>query len=234
MVKLIVSYAEKGGVGKSTMLSGLIDNIIANGTPAKSLGLLDADKNQDMSIRFNGLIDTKCTLLEEADDRDRFYGAGRIIEAAEEMKKDKSIIFLNLPAAASTTLSTYIEDFKGALDDIDISLTTLFVADDTPKSAEIYNESLESGIISQSDNCLVIKNLKNGGAGEWPIDDALIDLVFSINELDTQIKEIISETLAPFSVLADDGDLFNTFSARRLKKWIGSFDAIREAILKPS
>lgn len=216
---IIFSHGDKGGVGKSTALIWLIENAISRGL---DFGIIETDpKIPDVGDRYKNTHAVIYAPLEASGESDAMQGISRLFDAAVAL--DKSLIFVNLPAAASMRLDPESGLIADALKDSGFSLRVAFVADDRNHSKSLLEKSLSEGVMHFADENVVLLNANFGGGdlAGCPVTKANtfgkdVSVVVMPKVSDVAWK-LVNKYAAPINDLLPE---LSSLNAKILQRWI--------------
>ncbi|MDX5931755.1 hypothetical protein [Acidiphilium acidophilum] len=137
MKKLLLVHGDKGGVGKSTLASALIDLALAGGP----ICVVEGDiKVADVARRFSGIPDVLGLVIDLArpdGSEDAIIGLFEKIEAAGAPE----MIVVNLPAGASSTIDAQAQILHAASREIGYEIRVAWMIGAGADSARLAGES---------------------------------------------------------------------------------------------
>lgn len=216
---IIFSHGDKGGVGKSTALIWLIENAISRGL---DFGIIETDpKIPDVGDRYNNTHTVIYAPLEASGESDAMQGISRLFDAAVAL--EKTLIFVNLPAAASMRLDPEAALISEALKDSGFSLRVAFVSDDRSHSKALLEKSLSEGVMCFADENVVLLNGNFGGGdlAGWPVTKANTfgkDVTVSVMPKVSDVAwKVVNKYAAPINHLLPE---VSSLNAKILERWI--------------
>lgn len=148
MLKCVIfSHGDKGGVGKSTVATAIIDLLLEAG---RKVALLDGDvDNADVAQRYqnSGIKIGRVRMSDPSEYQTAVNGLAEFIAAATE---SADVIVVNLPANASSTIDEEPEIFVDLLVELEIDLRVVISAGNSRSAVENLKHMLARGIAAQS------------------------------------------------------------------------------------
>ena len=148
MLKCVIfSHGDKGGVGKSTVATAIIDLLLEAG---RLVALLEGDvDNADVAQRYqnSGIKIGRVRMSDPSEYQTAVNGLAEFIAGATETA---DVIVVNLPANASSTIDEEPEIFLDLLTSIEVEIRVAVSAGNSRSAAEGLRHMLAHGIAAQS------------------------------------------------------------------------------------
>lgn len=148
MLKCVIfSHGDKGGVGKSTVATAIIDLLLEAG---RKVALLEGDvDNADVAQRFAG-SGMQIARVRMSDPSEYQTAVNKLSEFIDEAATTAEVVVVNLPANASSTIDAEPEIFLDLLTSLEVEIRVAISAGNTRSAAEGLQHMLTHGIPAQS------------------------------------------------------------------------------------
>lgn len=225
MKKMIFVHGDKGGVGKSTLASLIVDYALHNDF---STAIVEGDKTiRDVAPRFR---DSQATLIDVDLARPDLSEEAIVglFSAIEQHLADAEIVVINTPASASQTLDKQAEIIAPTVQALGFSLAVAWMIDIGEDSARLASQS---GLCQVANRKIAVQNtrLKPREALPWHKHPAREKWLASggveaiLPGLTERVMGRVREIQAPFSQIVVDKENGLTIIERQsLKRWVES------------
>lgn len=148
MLKCVIfSHGDKGGVGKSTVATAIIDLLLEAG---RKVALLEGDvDNADVAQRFAG-SGMQIARVRMSDPSEYQTAVNKLSEFIDEAAATAEVIVVNLPANSSSTIDAEPEIFLDLLVALEVGIRVVISAGNTRSAADGLRQMLTHGIAAQS------------------------------------------------------------------------------------
>ena len=221
MKAIIFSHGEKGGVGKSTVASVLVDALRFGAQ--KRVILIEGDvRTDDVFNRYREHV--QAVKFNLADQSHYQNAVSKMLEFVEQNADRADAFVVNLPATATATIDRDVEMIAAALAGCSIDMRVVYSASSNPAGISTVAESFERGLASHATRSILL-------AQEFFGDDDLVCKLKSITGSVAVFPALASYTYSavmekpevPLSMLADKNcaQSLDTFIQRiRLANWL--------------
>lgn len=225
MKKMIFVHGDKGGVGKSTLASLIVDYALHNDF---STAIVEGDKTiRDVAPRSEKTAATLIDVDLARPDLSEEAIVG-LFSAVEEHLADAEIVVINTPASASQTLDKQAEIIAPTVQALGFSLTVAWMIDIGEDSARLAGQS---ALCRLADRKIAVQNTrlkprealpwhKHRAREEWLTSGGIEAVLPGLTE---RVMGRIREIPAPFSQIVRDRENGLTIVERQsLKRWVES------------
>gem|GEM_PF-1197155 len=183
--QLIFSHGEKGGVGKSTIATLIIEHLLKSG---HRLYIAEGDPSVgDVANRYRGVVHGAAIPLARSGAAEE--ACAELLDRLEAVYADEAdVVVVNLPGSASDTVDRLAPDLIGPVaSELGIDVRTVFAIGPGEASVEALSESMQHGLGSISARVVAVPNevlgdssrfawVRSAARGVW-IEDGLPEVI---------------------------------------------------------
>lgn len=166
MATVIFSHGDKGGTGKSTIATALVDYCVTHNRP---VGLIEGDKRYpDVGLRYVEEVPTEHVDLNQSGNREE--AAIQLLDHIENITSGEiETVVVNLPGSASQTLDTIGDILIQTLDDAGHSCHMTYALGYQQGATDGLKQSMKSGLLSKlpKNHVTIIYNEYLGNPQQW-------------------------------------------------------------------
>ena len=166
MATVIFSHGDKGGTGKSTIATALVDYCVTHNRP---VGLIEGDDwIPDVGLRYVDHVPTKHVDFNQSGNREE--AAIKLLDHVETLTSGEiEIVVVNLPGSASQTLDGIGEILIQTLNDAGHSCHMTYALGYQQGATDGIKRSMKSGLLSMlpKDNVTIVYNEHLGDPKQW-------------------------------------------------------------------
>ncbi|TSE18492.1 hypothetical protein Talka_02135 [Tepidimonas alkaliphilus] len=154
MKAIIFSHGEKGGVGKSTVASVLVDALSFGAR--KRVMLIEGDvKIDDVYNRYHRHV-VKAAQFNLADQTHYEDAVSKMLEYLEHNMECIDVAVVNLPATATGTIDRDVETLGEAVSGLGADLRVIYSASSNPSGMATVAESFKNGLASYAEKTMLL------------------------------------------------------------------------------
>lgn len=154
MKAIIFSHGEKGGVGKSTVASVLVDALSFGAQ--KRVMLIEGDvKIDDVFARYHQHV-VKAAKFNLADQTHYEDAISKMLEYLEKNSNQVDVAVVNLPATATSTIDRDVDMISEAMSGLEADLRVVYSASSNPSGMMTIAESFADGLAAYSKKTLLL------------------------------------------------------------------------------
>lgn len=234
--KIIISHGDKGGEGKSTLSSVIIDRALARGG---SVAVVEGDDTvDDVARRFAGVPGVNGYLTSLARPDTSLDAVVKLFGRLEEESgaADVDVVVVNTPASASATIDAHAEIIIEAAREIGYSVTVAWVLGASPDSARLAGQSQ---LAAAADRKVAVANARFGPPHRLPwaqsaerrdwLQSGGIESV--LPDLTERVALDVRQRQGTFSAMCERDSGLNVITRQVIKSWLRACEPLVDAVL---